>query len=40
MSFSDDAAKTKLSALAETQESIVAVAQWFMFHKLVQRAIL
>ncbi|KAJ5155234.1 hypothetical protein N7492_008037 [Penicillium capsulatum] len=33
MSFSDDAVKAKLSALNETQESIVTVAQWVMFHR-------
>ena len=33
MSYSDDAVKAKLSALNETQDSIVAVAQWVMFHR-------
>ncbi len=33
MSYTDDAVKTKLSALNETQESIVTVAQWIMFHR-------
>ncbi|KAL1954951.1 hypothetical protein VTO42DRAFT_409 [Malbranchea cinnamomea] len=33
MSYSDDAVKAKLSALNETQESIVTVAQWVMFHR-------
>lgn len=34
MSYTDDAVKAKLSALNETQESIVTVAQWVMFHRL------
>lgn len=33
MAYSDDAVKAKLSALNETQESIVTVAQWIMFHR-------
>ncbi|OAX84011.1 hypothetical protein ACJ72_01627 [Emergomyces africanus] len=33
MSYTDDAVKAKLSALNETQESIVTVAQWVMFHR-------
>ena len=33
MSYTDDAVKAKLSALNETQESIVTVAQWIMFHR-------
>ncbi|TVY13674.1 UPF0400 protein [Lachnellula arida] len=33
MSYSDDAVLAKLSALNETQESIVTVAQWVMFHR-------
>lgn len=33
MAFTDDAVKAKLSALNETQESIVTVAQWVMFYK-------
>ncbi|CAG8421590.1 unnamed protein product [Penicillium salamii] len=33
MAFTDDAVKAKLSALNETQESIVTVAQWVMFHR-------
>ncbi|EEP78448.1 conserved hypothetical protein [Uncinocarpus reesii 1704] len=34
MAYTDDAVKAKLSALNETQESIVTVAQWVMFHRL------
>jgi hypothetical protein len=33
MSYTDDAVKAKMSALNETQEAIVTVAQWIMFHK-------
>ncbi|KAI9815481.1 MAG: hypothetical protein M1827_002615 [Pycnora praestabilis] len=33
MSYSDDAVKSKLSSLNETQESIVTVSQWVMFHR-------
>ncbi|CAG8288700.1 unnamed protein product [Penicillium nalgiovense] len=33
MAFTDDAVKAKLSALNDTQESIVTVAQWVMFHR-------
>jgi len=33
MAYTDDAVKAKLSALNETQDAIVAVAQWIMFHK-------
>uniref|UniRef100_A0A2D3VRV4 Related to RTT103 Regulator of Ty1 Transposition n=1 Tax=Ramularia collo-cygni TaxID=112498 RepID=A0A2D3VRV4_9PEZI len=33
MSYSDDAVRAKLSSLSETQESIVTVAQWIMFHR-------
>ena len=33
MAYTDDAVKAKLSALNETQESIVTVAQWLMFHR-------
>lgn len=33
MSYTDDGVKAKLSALNETQDSIVAVAQWVMFHR-------
>ncbi|KAK2740649.1 hypothetical protein FQN57_006018 [Myotisia sp. PD_48] len=33
MAYTDDAVKAKLSALNETQESIVTVAQWIMFHR-------
>ncbi len=35
MAFTDDAVLAKLSALNETQESIVTVAQWVLFHKYV-----
>jgi len=33
MSFSDETVKAKLSALNETQDSIVTVAQWVMFYR-------
>jgi len=33
MSFSDETVKGKLSALNETQDSIVSVAQWIMFYR-------
>ena len=33
MAYTDDAVKAKLSALNETQDSIVTVAQWVMFHR-------
>lgn len=33
MAYTDDSVKAKLSALNETQESIVTVAQWIMFHR-------
>ncbi|KAJ5090218.1 hypothetical protein N7532_008902 [Penicillium argentinense] len=33
MAYTDDSVKAKLSALNETQESIVTVAQWVMFHR-------
>lgn len=33
MAYSDDAVKAKLTALNETQDSIVTVAQWIMFHR-------
>ena len=33
MSYTDEVVKAKLSALNETQESIVTVAQWIMFHR-------
>ncbi|GAB7362835.1 hypothetical protein MBLNU230_g3138t1 [Neophaeotheca triangularis] len=33
MAYSDDAVKAKLSALNESQDSIVTVAQWIMFHR-------
>ncbi|KUJ07206.1 DUF618-domain-containing protein [Mollisia scopiformis] len=33
MAYTDDAVLAKLSALNETQESIVTVAQWVMFHR-------
>ena len=35
MAYTDDAVKAKLSALNETQESIVTVAQWVMFHRYI-----
>lgn len=33
MAYSDEAVKAKLAALSETQDSIVTVAQWIMFHR-------
>lgn len=36
MAYTDDAVKAKLSALNETQEGIVTVAQWVMFHRYSQ----
>ncbi|OXV09339.1 hypothetical protein Egran_02896 [Elaphomyces granulatus] len=33
MAYTDDAVRAKLSALNETQEGIVTVAQWVMFHR-------
>lgn len=33
MSFSDESLKAKLSTLNETQDSIVTVSQWIMFHR-------
>lgn len=33
MAYTDDAVRAKLSALNETQDSIVGVAQWIMFHR-------
>ncbi|GAB7347356.1 hypothetical protein MBLNU459_g4292t1 [Dothideomycetes sp. NU459] len=33
MAYADDAVRAKLSALNETQESIVSVAQWIIFHR-------
>ncbi|QDS69787.1 hypothetical protein FKW77_010366 [Venturia effusa] len=33
MSYTSDAVRAKLSALNETQEAIVTVAQWIMFHR-------
>ncbi|KIW78432.1 hypothetical protein Z517_08268 [Fonsecaea pedrosoi CBS 271.37] len=33
MSYTDEALKAKLSTLNETQDSIVSVSQWIMFHK-------
>ena len=35
MAYTDDAVKAKLAALNETQDSIVTVAQWIMFHRYV-----
>ena len=35
MSYTDDAVLAKLSTLVETQDSIVTVAQWIMFHRYV-----
>ena len=33
MAYTDDTVLAKLSALNETQEGIVTVAQWIMFHR-------
>jgi len=33
MAYTDESVRAKLSALNETQESIVTVAQWIMFHR-------
>lgn len=33
MAYSDDSVKAKLSSLNETQDSIVTLAQWIMFHR-------
>lgn len=33
MSYTDESVRAKLSTLNETQESIVTVAQWIMFHR-------
>ncbi|KAF2114030.1 RNA polymerase II-binding domain-containing protein [Lophiotrema nucula] len=33
MAFTDDAVRAKLSSLNETQDSIVTVSQWIMFHR-------
>ncbi|KAI7297933.1 hypothetical protein KC315_g18235, partial [Hortaea werneckii] len=33
MAYSPDAVRAKLSSLNETQDSIVANAQWIMFHR-------
>ena len=35
MAYTDEGVRAKLSALNETQESIVTVAQWIMFHRYV-----
>jgi regulator of Ty1 transposition protein 103 len=37
MAYTDDAVRAKLSALNETQEGIVTVAQWVMFHRQATR---
>ena len=37
MSYNDDAVLSKLSALNETQEAIVTVSQWVMFHRYCSR---
>jgi regulator of Ty1 transposition protein 103 len=37
MAYTDDAVRAKLSALNETQEGIVTVAQWVMFHRYIER---
>ncbi|KAF2834958.1 DUF618-domain-containing protein [Patellaria atrata CBS 101060] len=33
MAYTDDAVKSKMSSLNETQDAIVAVSQWIMFHR-------
>ena len=33
MAYTDDAVRAKLASLNETQESVVSVAQWIMFHR-------
>ena len=33
MAFTDEALKAKLSTLNESQDSIVSVSQWIMFHR-------
>lgn len=38
MAYADDAVRAKLSALNETQDSIVSVAQWVMFHRYCHRS--
>lgn len=38
MAYADDAVRAKLSALNETQDSIVSVAQWIIFHRSVRFA--
>jgi regulator of Ty1 transposition protein 103 len=38
MTYTDEGVRAKLSALNETQESIVTVAQWIMFHRYVSLA--
>jgi regulator of Ty1 transposition protein 103 len=38
MAYADDAVRAKLSALNETQDSIVSVAQWIIFHRFVRFA--
>ena len=35
MAYSEDSVRAKLSSLNDTQESIVTVAQWIMFHRYV-----
>ena len=35
MSYTDESLKAKLSTLNETQDSIVTVSQWIMFHRQV-----
>lgn len=39
MSYTGDAVRAKLSALNETQEAIVTVAQWIMFHRYADTAL-
>ena len=33
MAYTDDSVRAKLASLSETQESVVGVAQWIMFHR-------
>ena len=38
MAYTDESVLAKLSALNETQEGIVTVAQWIMFHRYEKKA--
>ena len=39
MAYTDDAVMAKLSALNETKDGIITVAQWIMFHRFVRALI-